>query len=381
MEPVTHILTGAVLARAGLNRRAAYTTAAMALAAEFPDIDTVWSLRGPLEGFQHHRGLTHSFLGLPFEAAIILAAFWGIHSWRRRSSYPVAGVGGSSALADARALPPKAPVRWGLLYSFILLALLSHIALDWTNNYGVRPLFPFDPRWHAGSLLFIFDPLVFVLLVSALVLPSLFRLVGSEVGAASAGFAPRRWAIGSLACILALLGLRMAEHERAVSIAFDQSVEATSSEQQPSAAPLTPSKAQASPDPFSPFRWHVAVDFGRFLQLMEIDTRRGLVAMGDDRLDKPAPSQVLERARQSPLGRIYLDWSPMPALSVSEGSSGEPGDGGAASTVVFFRDPRFMGAVPLLNRSGLTPLTGTVELDRQNRVINQTMDGRAEPVR
>lgn len=380
MEPVTHILTGAVLARAGLNRRAAYTTAAMALAAEFPDIDTLWSLRGPLEGFQHHRGLTHSFLGLPLEAAAILAGFWGVHSWRMRK-LSLAGRKERGAPAGERAFPKKAPVRWGLLYSFILLALLSHIALDWTNNYGVRPLFPFDPRWHAGSLLFIFDPFVFVLLVSALVLPSLFRLVGSEVGAASAGFAPRRWAIGALACILALLGLRMVEHERAVSLAFDQSVEAASSEEQPPSPPLTPSKAQVSPDPISPFRWHAAVDFGRFLQLMEIDTRHGLVAMGDDRLDKPAPSQVLERALQSPLGRIYLDWSPMPALSVSEGSSGEPADDGPAITVVFFRDPRFMGAVPLLNRGGLTPLTGTVELDRKNRILKQTMDGRAEPVR
>ena len=33
MEPVTHFLTGAVLARAGFNRRTAYATLAMTLAA------------------------------------------------------------------------------------------------------------------------------------------------------------------------------------------------------------------------------------------------------------------------------------------------------------------------------------------------------------
>ena len=65
MEPVTHILTGACLSRAGLNRRAAYATLTMAIAAEFPDIDTLWSLRGPIAGFQHHRGITHTFVGLP----------------------------------------------------------------------------------------------------------------------------------------------------------------------------------------------------------------------------------------------------------------------------------------------------------------------------
>ena len=60
MEPVTHILTGVCLARTGLNRRAAYATLTMAVAAEFPDIDTLWGLRGPVEGFAHHRGNTHT---------------------------------------------------------------------------------------------------------------------------------------------------------------------------------------------------------------------------------------------------------------------------------------------------------------------------------
>ena len=49
MEPVTHVLTGACLARAGFNRRAAYATLAMAVAAEFPDIDSLWAFRGPVE--------------------------------------------------------------------------------------------------------------------------------------------------------------------------------------------------------------------------------------------------------------------------------------------------------------------------------------------
>ena len=61
MEPVTHFLSGAILSRAGFNRRTAYATLAMTLAAEMPDIDVFWSIRGPLAGFQHHRGITHTF--------------------------------------------------------------------------------------------------------------------------------------------------------------------------------------------------------------------------------------------------------------------------------------------------------------------------------
>src|SRR5580698_2751488 len=96
MDPVTHILTGACLARTGFNRRAAYTTLAMAVAAEFPDIDTLWSLRGPVEGFQHHRGITHTFLGLPFEAALVVAAIYGLHRWRQARSQRASGGSSSS---------------------------------------------------------------------------------------------------------------------------------------------------------------------------------------------------------------------------------------------------------------------------------------------
>ena len=91
MEPVTHILTGACLSRTGLNRRAAYTTLAMAIAAELPDIDTLWSLRGSVAGFQHHRGITHTFVGIPFEAAIVVAAIYGLHRWRTARARTLGG--------------------------------------------------------------------------------------------------------------------------------------------------------------------------------------------------------------------------------------------------------------------------------------------------
>ena len=156
------MLTGAVLARTGLNRRTAYATAAMVVAAEFPDIDTLWSTLGPITGFEHHRGITHTFLALPVEAALITAAFYAYARISKRKT--------------------KVPLNWPWLFAGTLLALLSHLLLDWTNNYGLRPFFPFDPHWYAGSFVFIFEPVLFLILVAALVGPSLFGLIGSEVG-------------------------------------------------------------------------------------------------------------------------------------------------------------------------------------------------------
>ena len=34
------------------------------------------------------------------------------------------------------------------------------LLLDWTNNYGLRPFFPFNPRWYAGSFVFIAEPVM-----------------------------------------------------------------------------------------------------------------------------------------------------------------------------------------------------------------------------
>jgi len=384
MEPVTHLLTGACLSRAGLNRRAAYATLTMVVAAEFPDIDTLWSVRGPIEGFQHHRGITHTFLGLPFEAALIVVGIYGWHRWRVRRE-------GTRAKAHPKPLT-AAPVRWGVLYGLVLVALLSHLLLDYTNNYGLRPFFPFDGRWYAASIVFIFDPLMFALLVGGLVMPWLFGLVNAEVGAKKQPFRGRGWAIAALLGIVGWWGLRAVEHQRAVQMAMAQSVvapttaSATDSSQAPDAdAVYVPSylpahRALASPDLLSPFRWSAVMDFGPVYRLAEIDTQGETVTMGETAYPKPGRSAAVLAAEGSKLGRVYMDWSPMPFVEVttsdSELASGSAPPGGV-SKVVTFRDPRFLGG--RLGDAGRQPLVGTVELDSGDHVVRETMDGREEP--
>ncbi len=51
MDPITHLMTGACLARAGFNRKAAYAAVAMTLAAEIPDLDVLWAVDGPSSAF------------------------------------------------------------------------------------------------------------------------------------------------------------------------------------------------------------------------------------------------------------------------------------------------------------------------------------------
>jgi inner membrane protein len=385
MEPVTHVLTGACLARAGLNRRAAYATAAVAVAAEFPDIDTLWALRGPVASFEHHRGITHTFLGLPIEAGLILLMFVMFHRFRLWRS------AGKPAVATRR--KPTAPVRWPLLYLFILLGLLSHLLLDYTNNYGLRPFLPFNTHWYAASIVFIFDPLLFLFLVAGLVMPSLFGLIGQEVGAVRTRFAGVGWARAALVSVALLWAVRFYEHRVAMEVTKTQFLEAPASVEKESEnlvsgasseapsessdAPrplLTPLRSLASPDPLSVFRWYTATDFGPAYRLGVADSRLGTLAEGQI-LPKPAVTPQLLIAEGSRLGRVYLDWSTMPWVTSDE--LPVPGQEGRKLTFTF-EDLRFMGATPLLHGSRGVPLTGEVVLDQSGRVVDSAMDGRSE---
>src|SRR5580704_16599002 len=244
MEPVTHFLTGACIGRAGLNRKTAYATLAAVLAAEAADMDVFWSLRGPVEELKHHRGITHTFVGAPVVAGVIVGfvalLHMGLEGRRKRK------------LAAIR-LDPNAPLpyrlqaktlRWGWLYLTALIAALSHLLLDWTNNYGLRPFFPFNPRWYAGSFMFIAEPVLWVLLAMALVIPGLLGLADREIGVRQVKFRGRGWAIFALSGMVVLWCWRWAEHAQALVMIGNAPV---------SAEPAL--RVAVEPYPVNPWRW------------------------------------------------------------------------------------------------------------------------------
>ena len=199
MEPVTHFLTGACLGRAGLNRKTALATLTLTLAAEAPDLDVLGRLRGPAFGFAHHRGFTHSFLGIPIVAALVVAFVYAV--W----------------LLRGRRIKNNPAPRWGVLFLFACLAGLSHILLDFTNNYGVRPFWPFYEKWYSWDIVFIFEPVMFALLLLGLVVPALTALIDREIGAHTSGPRGRVAAALALLGVVLMWGLRDYEHRRAVN--------------------------------------------------------------------------------------------------------------------------------------------------------------------
>ncbi|HEY0264548.1 MAG TPA: metal-dependent hydrolase [Granulicella sp.] len=347
MDPVTHFMTGACLARTGLNRKAAYTTLAMTLAAEMPDLDTMWSAAGPVAGFQHHRGWTHTFVGIPFEALVLVGLIRLLHRWR-----------------TARGQTTLAPVRWGLLWCFSLLALLSHLFLDWTNNYGIRPFFPFNPRWYEGSFVFIIEPVILLILLAALGAPSLFGLIHSEIGVRRRPFRGRGWAMAGVLALAALWSWRAFEHQQAIDIA-------AASDYAASVAGGV-RRIFASPEPVNPWRWHVVYDVSGAYQLAAVDTRTGQVTVSnDDLLYKPPTTLATLKAKRSPLGEAYLDWSSWPLVT----DIGLDGDG---LTEVTFRDARFLYSTSFFDWRKHPPLGGVVYIDADRQVHAMEMDGRQQ---
>jgi inner membrane protein len=314
MEPVTHFLTGACLGRSGCNRKTAYATLAMVLAAEAPDIDLLWGFRGPVAELQHHRGLAHSLIFAPAMALLVTGFVW--------------------LLDRLRKMRPSIPVKWGWVWLFAMLADLSHLALDYTNNYGVRPFFPFNPHWYAWSIVYIFDPWMFLALLLALVIPALLGLVDREIGVRKQRFRGRGWAIGALVFVLGWWGLRSVEHSRAVDLAENGNF---------TQEPLL--RVAAEPTMMSPFTWRVLMETPGTYQTAKVDTLTDHVTTNDysDVIYKPPMSPALAAAERTYLGRVYLDWSKWPVIE-DRGAVKPPGADFAPDAnwhTVEFQDLRF----------------------------------------
>ncbi|MGA2753892.1 MAG: metal-dependent hydrolase [Terracidiphilus sp.] len=303
MEPVTHFLTGACLGRAGFNRKTAYATLVAVLAAEAADLDIFWGFGGPVDELKHHRGITHTFWAVPVVAGVVVGAVALFHLWRMRRRRRVATVSSQGdalvQYSKAPTAPAAQPIRWGWLYLTACVAALSHLLLDWTNNYGVRPFFPLNARWYAGSFMFIAEPILWGLFFLAFAIPWILGLADREIGARRKPFPGQGWAIFALAGMLALGCVRWAEHTQALAMIDNTNV---------ASEPVT--RRSAEPYPVNPFHWHAILETPDFYQTAEINAWTGSIDSDPhaDVLYKPADTLAVEAAKRTPLGQVYLDW-------------------------------------------------------------------------
>ena len=359
MEPVTHFLTGAVLSRAGFNRKTPLATVVMTLAAEAPDIDVLAYFKGSAYEFIQHRGVTHTFYAVPLIAGLVVGIVWAVDTlWQRGPQRAWFWRAGAERRRKARGRPPAAQRRWGLLWVFACIAALSHLLLDFTNNYGLRPFYPFLRRWHAWDIVFIFDPLIFAALLAALTLPRLFGMIDREIGARQHLPRGRGAAIAALLAIAALWCVRDVEHRRAVA-----AIDATDLRGERLI------RAAAFPYMLSPFQWAGVAETPNAYLSMRVDSLHSETdSEGAQTYYKPQPSEATRVAQNTALGRAYLEWARFPLVEDEQLYSGNPTTGLLGTPSVQEPEPahvvRFLDVRFLYPESRRRPLAAYVLVDR-----------------
>src|SRR6266478_5248634 len=149
MDNIAHSLVGLTSAKAGLDRLSPYATAVCVISANAADADFVSLLGDRWTLLQYHRGITHSVVGTIAIGIVIPALAYAIER----------------IVSSIRQRAPRIRFRGLLLASMVAAA--THPLMDWTNNYGVRPLLPWSGRWFYGDLVFIVDPYIWLVLGGA----------------------------------------------------------------------------------------------------------------------------------------------------------------------------------------------------------------------
>lgn len=149
MDNLTHSLVGLAAAKAGLERVSPGATALCVIAANAPDADILALVGGKWAYLHHHRGITHSIVGTLLLALLIPSLFYA----------------GDLIVARIRQRRPR--VKFGGLLLASLVVSATHPLMDWTNNYGLRPLLPWSDQWFYGDLVFIVDPWIWLVVGGA----------------------------------------------------------------------------------------------------------------------------------------------------------------------------------------------------------------------
>src|ERR1035438_2066501 len=183
------------MSRAGLNRLTPHATAILLLSANSPDIDIVALAGGWVNYLHWHRSWSHAFLVSPVLALASVAVVRLV--WRK-------------------------PLRWPAATFVAWLGVLSHLLLDWTNQYGIRFLLPFSPRWYQLDNTMLFDIWIYTAFAVCLFAPLLARLVGNEIGgeigARPRATAGRGWAIVALLFLCLYCAGRGVIHGRLIEV-------------------------------------------------------------------------------------------------------------------------------------------------------------------
>jgi len=267
------------------------------LAGTIADLDLLSALAGP-GAYLYARGtFTHSILGT---AAIVALAF-----------------GAMRLLRGERRPPQKAPATKdeGIAVFFLAatFAAVLHVLLDVCTSAGVALLWPSREVRFAWDWLPRLDPWTLALLLAGILLPELFRLVGSEIGTKDTAPRGRGGALAALVLVLIYVGARATLHGNAIAQLNARTYRGES-----------PGRLAAFADPVSLITWHGVVETTTQICTVEVP------ATGSSRFDlesglcvhKPEDSALLQAALQAATVKKFLESARFPKASVGTTKDG-----------------------------------------------------------
>ncbi len=279
MDNVTHSLVGLMLARAGLNRGEKGGAVMVVLAANVPDLDGYSFFTNSLRYLEQHRAYMHALAFVPLVALIPLLL--------------------------VKLVTRTRITAWS--YFACVVAVLSHLLLDWTNAYGVRLMLPFSDHWFRLDINPLSEAFILLILVMSWGIPALIALIDGEVKGQE-GRTPRRaWAVFALIAITVYDAGRWVSHERAISM-MEERLYRGAPPERVSAFP-----AQLN---FSPLIWHGIAEGDGILYDLQVDVTRPLFITSDkmrrtvdddpaiDAVRKAREFQVFEKFDQLPFWKL-----------------------------------------------------------------------------
>jgi len=266
MDPITHAISGAALARAiPRHHLPPLQLLFLVLLTMAPDADILLRIFSENLYLQHHRGLTHSILLIPL---------WG---WLVYS-------------LSSRNIRENSTMPW-----LIGAALLLHIMLDLITTFGTMIFAPFSDQRASLDLLFIIDPFF----TASLLIPLLLGLKWKRQ--------KRKIGILSLLLMCSYLALTYSNQQQAIDLARKE---------QPGAVAYN-----ALPMAFSPFHWQLIASFPDHYARAAVNLNPGFSGT-QSLFDQAFANGLISTAMNTP---EHIRWQELATMQSVEGIENMPG--------------------------------------------------------
>jgi len=266
----THTFVALAIARTGAGKWAPRAALTAVIASNFPDIDSISGLWGTAAYLDHHRGITHSLIGVPVFALLLSAVMYFFSE------------------------------KFWPTYAIALVSMATHPALDYLNSYGLRPLLPWSRKWFYGDAVDIIDPYLDLLL-----------LIGILAGAWSPRI-KRGAAWVSLVLAVLYIGARVELHAMALSKLNNQASQISGVQ-----------TSAALPRMLNPELWNGIIETNRTITQLPIYALGEQFPPGDRaiRLSRGPSGDVVAHAANAPSAAALLRFARFPITRVEQLSS------------------------------------------------------------